>query len=214
MKEGNCGFDIDDFQQIAMNNHINGKIFIKGSPLFKTSANFAKVFQSMKGYNRKSIATIYVKMNRWKFQSIQVELKNNHAELHQLEPKEINNADDDKTDDHDNETSIYDIGTRFYFWDSVKHYKHYIQAKHYSLKHEILKNKLLTFTVKQWNYLYKECETEIKTDIVKQIACNGLYQPIYKIEKSTPFSTEHLFALKLYTDYSVQCKTFCSTLRS
>eukprot|EP01084_Bolivina_argentea_P000968 1779_1 len=198
--------NVTEFQQIAKTKNLDGKIFVKGTNSFKNSTQFANIFKSITGYNKKLLAKIYTTIHKWKH----IEIQSNKAEFN-VESKYDTNVDEITNDN--TETEIYEIGTRFYYWDSVKNYKHYIKSKYQCLKEEILKNKVLKFDITQWNYLYHECKTQRETHCVRKMTCNGFYQTIYKIKKSAPFSLLHLFALKLYTDYTALNQKFCATFR-
>eukprot|EP01084_Bolivina_argentea_P127288 225131_1 len=131
--------NVDEFQKIALDKHVDGRIFVKGSDSFKNSTGFVKLFTSIAGYNKKTLAQIYTKINKWKPIKIQFmkaklsfENKNNSNE----------NNDENKTEKDQQQIGVYEIGTRFYFWNSLKSHKHYIQPKYQSLKEELLKNTL------------------------------------------------------------------------
>eukprot|EP01083_Nonionella_stella_P200708 734779_1 len=51
------------FVETAMNADINGGTFIQGTPEYKKSLQFAKIFKSIKGYKKKDLTNLYVKIN-------------------------------------------------------------------------------------------------------------------------------------------------------
>eukprot|EP01083_Nonionella_stella_P083340 230386_1 len=53
------GVDISAFGDVAMNAHINGNTFTKGTPGYRNSLQFAKMFKSIKGYKKKDFTNLY-----------------------------------------------------------------------------------------------------------------------------------------------------------
>eukprot|EP01084_Bolivina_argentea_P319336 553889_1 len=75
-------------------------------------------------------------------------------------------------------------------------------------------NTLFEFNIIQWNSLKCECKCMEDADEIKRIVSNGFHERVYHIKAHNQFSIQYIIALKLYTDYSQLCDTFCSTLRS
>lgn len=48
---------------------------------------------------------------------------------------------------------------------------------------------------------------------MKQIVSNGNNQNVYGIKPGEPITLQHLISIKLYTDYTSLCKTFCEAFR-
>eukprot|EP01084_Bolivina_argentea_P127040 224757_1 len=131
--------DIHKFEQITLNTNINGKIFIKGNPEFKTSVQFGKLFKSVGGYKKKHFGKIYttMKTGNWVVTTTDIIKQNKQSEMKEEEEKDITKVDcnvevEEKTDNKDAE--IYNLGTRFYFWNSMKKHPHYIKRKYLNLK--------------------------------------------------------------------------------
>eukprot|EP01084_Bolivina_argentea_P124077 219891_1 len=61
----NANINTQEIAQIVTDQNLNINIFRKGKKEFKNSVKFAKLFKSMKGWNKKQFADIYVKMNKW-----------------------------------------------------------------------------------------------------------------------------------------------------
>eukprot|EP01084_Bolivina_argentea_P265872 450803_1 len=203
--------DVNEFAKCALNNHINGKMFSKTSSCFRNSIQFSKLFKSIKGYKKKYLTQIFVKIKKWEPDSLKVKINKIIEPTEQCEIKENKMKPTDNVEEDD----IYSIGTRFFYWNSVQHHPHYIQSKYFNFKVEMIQSKLFgsDFDVKMWRHLTNECEILLQTDVVKRITSNGFYRSIYKIEPSLPFSIQHIMALKLYTDYTKLCNMLCSILR-
>eukprot|EP01083_Nonionella_stella_P273307 927049_1 len=203
--------DIAGFDQKAVNANINGAIFIKKAPEYKNSLKFARMFKRIKGYEKKHLIYLYVKINSaW----IDTELDMKHDDW-QLTPTRSNYASKSKLSiQHDAPKDVYEIGIQFYYWFSLRHHKRYIAAKHADLKTEMLNNTVRLLEISQWKALQTECKAHLDTDAVKNITSNGFWYHQYKVQKDIPFSIQHLCVLKLYTDYTTDSKLFCATLRS
>eukprot|EP01084_Bolivina_argentea_P239239 402141_1 len=202
--------NIEQFQKITTKFQINGKMFVKG-PQFKSSVKFAKVFEGIEGYKKKHLAQTYKQIKKhWfslKFKSLADGSESKNENIHE----ETKTKD---TTNHNNEnTLVYNLGIRFYFWEPMKQHKHYIEAKYVNLKDEMLQNKVVDFDIKRWLYLENEVKGFLETDEVKSIKSNGYWKAIYYIDANSPFTAQHFTALKLYTDYTKECGLFCSTLR-
>eukprot|EP01084_Bolivina_argentea_P104019 186302_1 len=207
--------DVNEFTQIAIKQNLNGKMFIKGDSCFKNSVNFAKLFASINGYTKKTFTQIYVILNKWyidpNVQNIRSTKIDVSATQSTLEENKQNTMEQGSIED-----VVYKIGTRFFYWESMKNHPLYIQAKHSNLKTELLQSQVIgsEFDPNMWNQLDTECEIDLKRDVVKIINGNGYFQQIYNIRRSAIFSASHLMGLKLYTDYTKLCSILCSTLRS
>eukprot|EP01084_Bolivina_argentea_P251525 421871_1 len=203
IKESYADIDAQQVVQIAARANINGKLFIKGNPEFKNSTKFGKMFKDINGYNKKHFAQIYTKIhtNSW--------LNISALKINVIEHKENLQIVAIK-----NDNNLYELGTRFYFWNCKNDHQNYIKRKYLNLKEEMLKNNVIAFDITRWDYLNVEAETDLKTDEAKHIVSNGFDNTIYGIDLSTPLTIQHLCALKLYTDYTKECELFCATLRS
>eukprot|EP01083_Nonionella_stella_P233991 823889_1 len=214
--------DIDrkEFAETVMNAGINGHTFIQGTPQYKKSLQFAKIFKSIKGYKKKDFTNMYVKINSsWDAIEVtepdNVEINDHNTEIviehteskHNPNPPTQHNEANERHD-------IYEIGTQFYYWHSLRDHKHYIHPRYSDLKDEVLNNPVCGLDVSQWNSLQTECKTDINTDVARNIKSNGFWQNPYRIAKSTSLSMQHLAVLKIYTDFTTESKLYCATLRS
>eukprot|EP01084_Bolivina_argentea_P271476 461954_1 len=111
---------------------------------------------------------------------------------------------------------FYDLGTKYYYWESHRLHPNYIEPNHDNLKNEMIDNKndSIRLKIDQWDALTVECDIMTKANYTKQIVANGYEELMYKIQQNASFTTKHLRALKLYTDFTPVCNAFCSTLRT
>eukprot|EP01084_Bolivina_argentea_P262034 443025_1 len=79
-----------------------------------------------------------------------------------------------------------------------------------NLKQEMLSHSI---TNQQWNDLIHECKILINTDKLKQIVCNGNDQSNYGEIMNNALSLAHLQSIKLYTDFTTFCNSFCNVFR-
>eukprot|EP01084_Bolivina_argentea_P283384 485325_1 len=126
--------DIQKFKLIATTANIDGQIFVRGSVAFKNIKNsiaFAKIFKTVKGYNKKHFAQIYtqIKNSKW------LQKTENHSST--CDELKIDDTNDEtelylklnKDNNEIKQSNVYVYGTRYYFWKFMKHHKHYIPAK-------------------------------------------------------------------------------------
>eukprot|EP01084_Bolivina_argentea_P024531 45708_1 len=218
--------NFDEFVNIASNNsfHIDGKIFVKGTNAFRTSTNFSKLFKDITDYKRKEVAHIYTQTNTWKLiqsktkpttedenKTTEVENEKTVSINVKEEKDEMKNSNDINNDDIGSD--VYAWGVKYFYWNSHRYHKHYIDANHADLKDELINNTRLKFDFKKWQSLQYECDNLLKAEYVKQIQSNGYHQHVYKIQPNEPLTRHHIMSLKLYTDYSDLCNVICSTLR-
>eukprot|EP01084_Bolivina_argentea_P302960 523010_1 len=207
--------NIQQFKSILIKSNINGEIFIKGHSNFRNKLKFAKLFISINGYNKKNICDIYTKIQngKWLFEKSKTETNDIDSTMN-INEEEKKDATECKNDNNNQNIEIYDVGTRFYFWNCFIQHKHYIKANYSNLKEEMLQNKIIDFNIKRWQYLESEVKTDLLTTEVKKIQSNGYWKRFYNIDLNSLFTAQHFTSLKLYTDYTTECSLFCSTLRS
>ena len=117
--------------------------------------------------------------------------------------------------DHEQPRDIYEIGRRFYFWDSHRKHPDYVAPKYSNMKEEVLNNPLLNglTDIRAWNSLTAAITTLLATECALQIVSNGHSVYMYGIEQMEPFDAQHLRAVKLYSDFTDLCAKFCTILR-
>eukprot|EP01084_Bolivina_argentea_P116058 206281_1 len=151
------------------------------------------------------MANVYVKIKKWNLdetKSKTYETKTTDEQKHMMSTQQTNVSQSlNELKVSKQATDVYDIGVKYYYWDSFKKHKHHIKANHPTLKEEMLQNKVIPFDIKRWNSLNSEAEIESTTDIARTIVSNGYFETIYRIKPRIPFSVTHICALKLYTDY-------------
>eukprot|EP01083_Nonionella_stella_P077623 212056_1 len=207
--------DVALFHAIATTANINGKMFIQGTPEYKNSLKFAKIFKSIKD-KKKDFTNLYGKIksnwDRMELAMEKAEMNDDDAkiEIQHDESKHNRNPPTDQSEPQD----VYEIGTQFYYWDSHRHHKRYIRAKYSHLKDETLNNAVRRFDVSQWKLLQTQCQTDNDSDAARNIKSNGFWKKTYQIAQSTLLSMHHLAALKIYTDHTTGSKLYCAALRS
>eukprot|EP01084_Bolivina_argentea_P077118 139817_1 len=218
----------DEFKQQSISTNISGTIFMKGTSTYKNSLKFAKIFKSVIGFKKKEVANIYNLIKEWNCAdalSSPKQTQHNENTDNCTPKKQIHKNDtdiehmyvqaDEKQSQKEEETRVYEFGTRFYFWDCMISHKHYIKKQHANLKEEMLHSNLIQplFNLELWNIYKSECDMFLKTDKGKSFMSNGFHQYMYKVKKNTPITIQHLLSIKIYTDDTKLCNIFCSTLR-
>eukprot|EP01084_Bolivina_argentea_P256210 431273_1 len=108
---------------------------------------------------------------------------------------------------------IYSLGTKFWYWLSMKNQPNYIPAKHKDLKFEILYHNEIACNVSSWNSLDEECNVKLSSNKVRRMMSNGYNIHIYAVKDNIRFDLDHIRALLLYTNYTAWCSFFCGVLR-
>lgn len=233
--------DLDDFTEIVTARKLDGKMFDKEHrDTFLNMNQFAKLFKSTKKYKAQPFRVLYRKLRDWKYietkapestkkkvvtravvesgtLSTRLLSKDSRAVLRPQSADE-NVADNSQIPmplEPEKPPDVYEIGRRFYFWDSHRKHPHFVMAKHENMKEEVLHNPKCAglISMEQWNVLTKEIEVMIATESALAIKSNGQYVFMYQIQRNEPFDAPHLRALKLYTDFTDLSAAFCAILR-
>ena len=114
---------------------------------------------------------------------------------------------------------VYEIGKRFVFWQ--KEDKDFVKPKYQDIREELMESPLLVnrefkyrlISLETWNQLTESVQKVLETKMARKIKSSGYSRYIYKIQEGADFDAPHLRALKLYTDFSDLCDTFCWILR-
>eukprot|EP01083_Nonionella_stella_P292272 994121_1 len=204
--------NIERFVEIAQdpNAKISGKIFIRGSAEFMKCLRFVEIFKEMINDNKKVFTTIYHKIRRWK--PIEANKPKQTAKIQPQSEDEKEEAKDEKRTETQ-KIGVYQNGIQFYFWKQYRKHSRYISPNHPSFKDELTQNKCLSFEMRQWDQLHTTCNKMSNSVKFKEIKSNGFYESMYGFKKDSAFTPVHLRALKLYTDYSKLCSTFCAIFR-
>eukprot|EP01083_Nonionella_stella_P163130 536104_1 len=208
----NISDNIEHFVEIAQDPtaNISGKIFIRSSAEWMNSSQFAKIFKHLSKYNRKDLCRIYLKINQWK--PIEANKPKQTAKIQPQSEDEKEEAKDEKRTETQ-KIGVYQNGIQFYFWKQYRKHSRYISPNHPSFKDELTQNKCLSFEMRQWDQLHTTCNKMSNSVKFKEIKSNGFYESMYGFKKDSAFTPVHLRALKLYTDYSKLCSTFCAIFR-
>eukprot|EP01083_Nonionella_stella_P010152 29012_1 len=277
--------DTEAILETAQNNALSGRIFMKGQSQFRNSVQFAKLFESLQGWNRKLFCRIYMNIKQWKMQEYPTkELAVQSSESEQDDTKTNSNVEyllgngenDDESvlnlfaaitncekndaalflkesewniqfalnkyyqfegdisrldsqkqlkmsskkirKDKDALSSkygmIYNHGIHFWYWKNNQYMpKHavFVTPVYRDLKEEVVSgDKLKPY---EWNNLHNECNTLLRSNVMKNRTSNGNDVHIYGIPSNVPFTLKHLLALKLYTDFTSICGMFCNAFR-
>eukprot|EP01084_Bolivina_argentea_P122447 216988_1 len=161
----------------------------------------------------KQVAVPFLKEANWKIDvaiDVYYAFEGNVSLLDEPYLKE-QKSDDIKSNDNNETKLVYVDGIKFWYWSSKQNNEFYIEKKHSNLKQEILNTD--KFKTQDWVYLVEECKKLINVQQIKQIFSNGHDFQVYEIKENQPITLQHLYAIKLYTDYTNLCTTFCSTFR-
>eukprot|EP01084_Bolivina_argentea_P151813 264939_1 len=110
------------------------------------------------------------------------------------------------------ELEVYDLGTRFYYWKSMKQHPHFIAAKYSNLKEEMFQSGEIDGL--SWTTYKMQCNNLRKINKIRTIVSNGFHKTLYGINENEPMDSQHLLAVKFYTDSSNLCSLLTNTLRS
>ena len=197
--------EIDDnaLKQELFRHSIDGRLFDKrDSEHFQKMGHFAKRFKSAPNCKRQHLGQLYRALRNWRYIEYKVQ-------------KEIPVEDVKEDEKEDQPPDVYEIGRRFYFWDSHRKHPDFIKPKYENIKEEVLNSPLLSglITIAAWNALTALIERMIGSDAALQISSNGQSQYMYQLKKREPIDANHLRSLKLYTDYTDLSAKFCAILR-
>ena len=209
--------DIDVLIDVITTNGIDGRMFDKTlSESYENNGTFSKRFKGLSGCKVQHVRQLYTALRKWKY----VEVKQ------QVEMKQDDETVDEKQDEKEDEKElvygqeneqhdVYEIGKRFYFWDSHRKHPDYVAAKYQNMKEEVLNNPLFAglIDIRAWNALTVAITALLATERALRIFSNGQSQYMYSIKMYEPLEAQHLRSLKLYTDVTDLSAKFCAILR-
>jgi len=214
--------DVEEMAAIITQRRICGDIFREGHASYIKNMKMwrqKRFFSTMTNFKEKKLqgkfAIIWRTIKNWKpvrSKKEAQEQKEQQEQKVQMEQMEQDVKEQEQQQAMDND--VYDLGTRFYYWERMKAHKHYVPAWHASFKEEVLHNQLFEFSIGDWDLLTKKCDGLSECDYARHIQSNGQYQYMYGINEYEPLTSRHLLPLKLYTDYTDLCDAICGTLRS
>ena len=201
--------DIDVLTDVVSTNGINGSLFDKtAKDSYENNGTFSKRFKGVNGCKVQHVRQLYTALRKWKY----VKPK------HDVEMKQDEEVEDEKEAVYglqDDQQDVYEIGKRFYFWDSHRKHPDYVAAKYSNMKEEVLNNPLFAglTDIRAWNALTAAIGALLGTEKALRICSNGQSVYMYSIKLYEPLDAQHLRSLKLYTDFTDLCAKFCAILR-
>eukprot|EP01083_Nonionella_stella_P076392 208124_1 len=209
---------MEEIEQIAINKHLTGNLFIKGNDQFMGSLKFAKLFKSIQNFNKKRWTQIYVYIRKWTSGTTPTKRHITYESKAGINDDIIAVAQDDiddaKHDSFNSEKLLqYYAGVAFWYWHNGKDNRnvHYILPRFDNLKNEILNFK--SMSIQMWKDLLCECTLLIDVDRIRMMTSNGNNSEIYGIENDDSLTIDHILSIKLYTDYTAICSIFCKAFR-
>ena len=205
--------DVEGMEEIIRKNDINGRMFDKtDTEHFKDKKTFIKLCKSIPNSKANHIGRLYGFVTKWKY----VEVKKVVVESKEDDDGEESEDDDLEEEPNTVQADVYEIGKKFVFWKSQRTKKQYVHAKYKNMKEEILQSPLIRQffpDLQRWEALCAEVAKLVVTRAALQITSNGEKTYLYGIQRGEPLDSEHLCALKLYTDFDDLCEAFCAILR-
>ena len=121
------------------------------------------------------------------------------------------NDHENKDDDDDDEKSEKDM-IQFQFGIFEKLIYHSMRPAHYSLKHEMLNNKIFKINELEWDHQLNKSNILMKTKFIKNLKSNGgtVYSNSieYGILFGQPIGIEHILTILIYIKFNQICKNF------
>ena len=213
--------DINALIDVVTTNGVDGRMFDKTvSDCYQNNGTFSKRFKGVANCKVQHVRQLYRALNKWKY----VEPKEEVSVVVAHDEDEVDGKEDEKepvdggqsqNDGGSNEPDIYEIGKRFYFWNSHRKHPDYVAAKYKNMKEELLDNPLLDslITIGAWNALTAAITALLATEKALGICSNGQSVFMYSIKTYEPLEAQHLRSLKLYTDFTDLSAKFCAILR-
>ena len=206
----------DALKQEVMTNDIDGRMFDKTDQKhYQNMVKFSKRFKSAPNCKAQHLRQLYTALKRWRY----VEPKVQTVQKQEEEQVEIEANDDENEEiplfEPDQPPDVYEIGRRFYFWDSHRKHPDFVPPKYGNMKEEIFNSPLLVgmITITAWNALTALIERIMGSDAAHQLSSNGQSEYMYKLKKREPIDANHLRSLKLYTDFTDLSAKFCAVIR-
>ena len=213
---------IDTLREVLSSNGIDGRIYDKTNEDTHQSVNdFAQKFKSYSNCNGQNVRRMYNVLRKWKY--IKMKKKAVEKMEERMEETKDDGKEDEKEDTDESKRfasqqsrEVYQIGQKWYFWNSLKRHPNFIKSKYGDVKEEVMHSPLLDgmVSVKAWNKLTTHIEAMIATETALRITSNGISFHLYEIRQFEPLDAQHLRALKLWTDFAKLCSKLSFILRS
>ena len=207
--------DADALKQEVMTKDIDGRMFDKTDrERYENMVKFSKRFKSVPKCKAQHLRQLYTALRKWRYVESTVKATKKQEE-EQLDDAKQNEMGTDTFFEPEQPPDVYEIGRRFYFWDSHRKHPDFVAPKYENMKQEVLNSPLLSglITIAAWNALTALIETMIGSDAAHQLSSYGQSQYMYNLKKREPIDANHLRSLKLYTDFTDLCAKFCAILR-
>ena len=207
--------DFDALYQEVTTNDIDGRMFDKTDrEHYQNMGKFSKLFKSAPNCKAQHLRQLYTALKRWQYVEYKMQKVKQQEEEHAQDTKEDEN-DEVIFFEPDQPLDVYEIGRRFYFWDSHRKHPDFVAPKYENMKQEVLNSPLLSglITIRAWNELTAVIERMVDFEVALQISSNGQSEYMYHLKKREPIDANHIRSLKLYTDFTDLSAKFCAILR-
>ena len=210
--------NINVLTDVVTTNGIDGRLFDKtAKDLYQNNGTFSKRFKGVADCKVQHVRQLYGALKKWKYVEPKkvIPLKQDE-EAQDGKEDEKEPVDGDDVNHGSDQMGIYEIGKRFYFWDSHRKHPDYVAAKYSNIKEEVLNNPLFFrfINIRSWNTLTAAITALLSTERALRICSNGKDHYMYRIKIYEPLEAQHLRSLKLYTDFTDLSAKFCAILRS
>ena len=210
--------DIDAFVDVVTTNGIDGRLFDKtAKDSYQNNGTFSNRFKGIADCKVQHVRQLYTALRKWKY----VESK---KVVHLKQDEDVDDGKEDEKELVDGgvvvhgseQMGIYEIGKRFYFWESHRKHPDYVAAKYSNIKEEVLNNPLFSkfINTRSWNILTAAITALLATEKALRICSNGKDEYMYQIKIYEPLEAQHARSLKLYTDFTDLSAKFCAILRT
>ena len=210
--------DADALEEVAVSDETDGRMFDKTDPeTYRNMGAFVKRFQGMADFKGQHLRLLYRLIRSWKY--IECAPKESATPKPEEEEKEVVDHGQDDEGGHalsaEQRPDVYEIGKRFYFWNSHRKHPDFVPSRFGNMKEEMLHSPLLSglMPVEAWNALTVNIAALVETETAHKITSNGHSEYMHQIAKFDHFDAQHLRSLKLYTDFTELSAAFCSILR-
>ena len=149
--------DFDALVDVVTTNGLDGRLFDKtANDSYENNGTFSKRFKGVADCKVQHVRQLYGALKKWKYVEPKkvIPLKQDE-EAQDGKEDEKEPVDGDDVNHGSDQMGIYEIGKRFYFWDSHRKHPDYVAAKYSNIKEEVLNNPLFSrfINIRSWNTL-------------------------------------------------------------
>merc|ERR1712126_286463 len=154
---------------------------------FENMVKFSKRFKSAPNCKAQHLRQLYTALRKWRYIEQKTETVDEQKEEQAEEAKE-GGDEEFMFFGTEQPPDVYEIGRRFYFWDSHRKHPDFVAPKYENIKEEVLNSPLLTglITIDAWNALTALIEKVITSDAAHQLSSNGQSEYMYHLKKREP----------------------------